>query len=342
MNQPSSYDDIVSQAYTSVEVIFGATTLKGRSLNFRYGDCTITCDDRGIGKHTQGLSTRQDWIDICTVVMNFWSSSRHKNIHLDIYRNYFGLLTRRITDESFASAKRTEIFNLMQTAFDGREYISRTDLSRVASKDMIQEIIIDDPTIEPAQKEDFIQEVEKKARNLLTLCVYAQLRMECLRELLVKHGLSDETFPIEKKHRCHLRCGPNFNNLLKSHGGFNAAVFFKPGEHKKLHKGIVVPIHYRPREDGPAPYTGEGRTTMSEKEGKKDHEEEDNPEKKAAHCGSGAYSNVYRVRIDPAHHKLTKVWKQPSSKIRSNCFSFDIYIWIIIRAFHLCIKMILR
>ena len=340
-NPSSNYDDISRKSYDFVETIFASTTLQGRSLNFRYGDCTITCGHSDISKHTQGLSTEADWRDICTVVTNLWSSSGRMNIHLDIYRNYFGLLTKRITDESFASAKRTEIHNLMQIAFDGREYISRTDLTRVASVDMIREIIIEDPTIESTQKENFILEVEKKARNLLTLCVYAQLSMQCLHALLHNRGLTDKTYPIiEKQHLCHKKCGPNFRNLVKAQGGFHAAVFDKPGQHQRLHKGIVVPLHYQPRKElsdthsndkpvarseqevlhgGGAEIQSPGkgldsrldssRITMSEQEAEEEEEEEDNPEKKAAHCGSGAYSNVYKVRIDPAHHKLTKVSK---------------------------------
>lgn len=121
-NNPSSYDDIAAVAEGCVEAQYGPTALAGRSVNFRQGDCTITCDKHEENDHdkpTQGLSNQADWKDICTVLTNLWTSSRHKNIHLDIHRDYFGLLTRRVSDESFANAKRGEIWTLMKSAFDG-------------------------------------------------------------------------------------------------------------------------------------------------------------------------------------------------------------------------------
>lgn len=304
-NNPSSYAEIATAAEACVEVQYGPTALAGRSVNFRHGECTITCDERSIRKHTQGLCTPADWKDICTELINLWKSSRHQKIHLDIYREYFGLLTRRISDESFADAKRGEIWRLMKSAFDGRRYIPRSDLLRVASKDMIRAIIIDDCTVLTEQKEGFIEEVSKKAPKLLAMCVHAQLRMECLGELL-KNGQSDETYPLEQRHCCHPKCGPNFEILLQYQGGFNAAEFFKPGEHKKLPRATVVPIHFHPKDIDPTVSVDKPQETSSEEETRSD-DEDATSDKQRAHCGSGAYSNVYRVRIDPAHHRLAKV-----------------------------------
>ena len=306
-NNPSNYGNISKTAAACVER-YHSTALAGKSLNFRNnGACTITCNESHIGRHTQGLSTESDWKDICTVILNFWRSSTHHEIHLDIYREYYGLLTRRISDERFAEAKRQEIWRLMKTAFDGRKYIPRLDLTRIASMDMIREIVTDDPTVEPTQKETLIQEAYKNGPILLTMCVHAQLRMECLKVLL-DNKITDKSYPLGQRDCCHEKCGANFDVLLQYQGAFNAAVFFKPGEHQKLPKATVVPIHFHPKSSNPTTALEDPQETSSDEEMTSD-EEDANSEKRRAHCGSGAYSNVYRVRIDPAHHRLTKVNK---------------------------------
>ena len=307
-NNPSNYGDISKAAAACVEAQYRPTTLAGKSLNFRNnGTCTITCEESQIGRHTQGLSTESDWKDICTVIFNFWRSSQHHKIHLDIYREYYGLLTRRISDERFAETKRQEIWRLMKTAFDGRKYIPRSELTRIASMDMIREIITDDPTVDPTRKETLIQDAYKNGPILLTMCVHAQLRMECLKVLL-DNRLNDKSYPLGQNNCCHEKCGANFDILLQYQGAFNAAVFFTPGEHQKLPKATVVPIHFHPRNSDTTTTLVDPHETSSDEEMTSD-EEDANSEKRRAHCGSGAYSNVYRVRIDPAHHRLTKVSK---------------------------------
>ena len=309
-NNPSSYEDIEKTTRKFVESQCDATSLAGKSVNFRQGDCTITCDDHewnDIGKHAHGLSTKTDWKDICRVLADVWERSRHRAMHLDIHREYFGLLTRRIGEESFANAKRREISNLMKSACDGREYISRTDLLTVASKDMIRAIIVEDPSIQKEEEDELIQKAYDTAPILTTMCVHAQLRMKCLKALLA-HGISDKNYPLEPKHYCHKNCTPNFKNLLQYQGGFHAAVFFSLGEHKRLHKGTVVPVHYYPREIEDVAFFNSRHGSASEKETENDDEDKES-DKYRAHCGSGAYSKVYRVRIDPAHHRLTKVRK---------------------------------
>lgn len=306
-NNPSSYEDIERKAQNFVEAQCDPTSLAGKSVNFRHGDCTITCDGHEgneIGKHTQDLSTKADWKDICTVLANLWERSHHRAMHLDIHREYFGVLMRRISDESFAKAKRREISNLMKSAFDGREYISRTDLLRVASMDMIRAIIVEDDTIQQDERENLIQKAYEKAPILTTMCVHAQLRMKCLQKLL-DQGISDEMYPLEEKHCCHKNCKPDFR-YLRYQGGFHAAVFFIIGGNQKLDKGTVIPVHYYPMDIDSVASTDSCRGSVSEEEAEDDDEDKES-DKYRAYCGSGAYSNVYRVRIDPAHHNLARV-----------------------------------
>lgn len=289
--------------------------LAGKSLYFRNGDCAIIGDNKD--RHVHGLSSQEDWKDICTFLINFYTSNRYHHQHVDITRDYFALLTRRISDESFADSKRREIWRLMEVAFDGRRYIPRTDLTRVTSADMIQQIIVEDPVPASEHEEQklFLHEVLQRGRKLLAMCVHAQLRMKCLRELL-NSGHNDDTLPskpLEDGDCCHPRCGPNFANLVSSQGGFNAAEFLKPGEHQELHRTTVLPIHYRPNQTLRDALIDEVETGSEVEEIRRLGEEATTPKQRASR-GSGAFSKVYRVRLDPAHHKLTKV----SSKLSTD------------------------
>lgn len=279
--------------------------LVGRSLNFRIGDCTIVGDNDE--KQVQALSTQEDWVDICTVLMNFWNSNKHQHQHLHITRDYFGLLTKRTSDKSFATLKKMEMYELMKEAFDTRRYIPRTDLMTITSKDMVRQIILEDPAIE-SEQETFINEVLRRARKLLATCVYAGLGMRCLKHLLDK-GHDDNNLPsqpLENKHRCHKKCGPQFETLVLVQGGFYAAEFWRAGEHQALHNRTVMPLHYHPFDHHNDSVRSGARETTSEFEDR-ELDDEENLTKQLACCGSGAYSNVYRVRLDPEHHRLSKV-----------------------------------
>lgn len=307
LNDQSSYRKIEQNAEACVKE-HCKSSLAGKSLNFRNGECAIIRDHND--KHVHGLSSEEDWKDICTIVKNFFTSDRHLHQHLDITRDYFGLLTRRTSDETFASSKQSEINGLMKEASGNREYIPRTDLLRVTSTDMVRQILLEDPIPEQQQpaQDAFIGEVLDRARKLLAACVYTDLRMSCLK-VLMDMGHDDNTLPstpLANKHCCHHRCGPRFKQLLVVQGGFYAAEFWEPGEHKRLHSCTVVPMQYHPKESQEDDYLNEETETLSEVEEGGHDEGMTTPAQKAC-CGSGAYSNVFRVRMDPAHHRLSKV-----------------------------------
>ncbi|KAL8776006.1 MAG: hypothetical protein Q9194_003448 [Teloschistes cf. exilis] len=280
--------------------------LAGKTLCFRSGDCTIVGDHTD--SHEHGLSSAEDWKDVCTVLENFFASDRHQRQHLQINRHYYSLLTRRISDESFASSKLDEIWRLMKESFDKRKYIPRTDLTRVTSVDMIRQIILEDPLpgLQQVERESFLQTVSQHGRKLLAMCVYAQMPMGCLKAIM-DAGHEDSTLeskPLEDKDICHQKCLRTFSSLVQHQGSFSAAEFFEYGEHKQLHLSTVLPLQYYPREEGRRQCFPEGHEAISENE-KSEFGKKEASLKQRAFCGSGAFSEVYRVKLDPAHHKLS-------------------------------------
>lgn len=302
--EPNSYEKVEKIAQDLVrEASMGASGAK--QINFKYGNCTVVGDH--VEKIGLPLTTREDWENVCAILVNYWRSDPLRTLRVDIFRDYFSYRSRATSEGSLADTKRGEIHNLIKDASDDRQYIPRTALMRFNSLENIREIIIQDDRLDlgPKEKEHFIQSVQSNAPCLLALCVYARLKMQCLNILLQKR-FSDTALPQKRQDCCHEKCGPDFANLLSMRGCFTAARFENVGEHQDFDNSVVIPIHFVP--------IGEGQGKMMKAGCQRDLENGiGNPSrvtdvaKQSACCGSGAYSNVYRVRIDPDHHRLLKV-----------------------------------
>jgi hypothetical protein len=283
-----------------------AKSLDARELIFRRGSCTIVGEASYESVHL--LTSLEDWNEVCTILLNYRKSGTHRGLSLKISRDYYALTTRAADDGSFAKIKNLEIDALMKKT-NGRQYIPRTDLMRVTSKETIRQIVMGDASINHMsleEKEAFVQEVQKKARTLLALCVYARVEMRCLKQLLDR-PLTDDSLPFGENHRCHPSCGAAFGDLLSKQGSFMAPVFNILGEHKALPSCIVLPMHYVPKIDEDSTGGSSEDLPNALSSFKENEEEVTRRQKGDASCGYGAYSIVYRVRIDSDHHRLSQV-----------------------------------
>ncbi|KAL9119692.1 MAG: hypothetical protein Q9187_003751 [Circinaria calcarea] len=278
-------------------------SLASRELNFRHGSCKIVSDGSYETIHT--LTSQEDWRKVCIALINSWTTQSHQSLRLVISRDYFTLQTHALGKDSFSSTKRYEIDGLMKPSTSLKFYIPRIDLIRVTSADSIRQIILEDESLNLGdnEKESFIKGVQQRAGKLLAMCVLARLGMDCLRTLM-DAGLTDGSLPLKERDRCHQKCSADFRNLLEKQGGFMAPVFNNIGEHKALHSCVVVPLRFYPREQvtgaNPEDETGSSNGSAPPLIN------EDDAEKRKAYCGHGAFSEVYRVRMDPDHHKLSQ------------------------------------
>ena len=303
-NDLNSYREIEEIAEQTVKHE-RASSLASRELNFRHGKCTII-GDRDY-KDSQALTSLDDWKDICTVLINLWTSDYHRTLHLEIYREYYALQTKVIGTVNFAITKRKEIHSLMQRAtWDDKKYIPRTDLLRVTSKDVVRQIVVEDPLAfsNLKEREAFIHLVQQKASRLLVMCIYANLSMECLKKLL-DNGLDDSKQNLQDSDCCHSDCEIEFHDLVNRQGAFMAAEFWDIGGHQTFDAHKIIPMSFHPKLPNAEDLMQEEKENDSEREDARDSR--DTSAKKRAYCGSGAYSNVYRVKIDPNHHRLSKV-----------------------------------
>lgn len=307
-----SYQDIEGKARDYIRSHHG-DILAARELYFRIGKCTIF-HESGY-KDTRLLTSQDDWHEICVVLIDLWIK-KGRTPRLEISQDYFGLHTQVVGSEPFANTLRNEIHHLMKQASDGRWYIPRPELKIITSNSMIRRIVLEDAHLDMTldEKDNFTQRVQRDARRLLVMCVNASLGMSCLKELLDK-GHTDAKLPLGKVLPCHTGCKANLRDLISKQGSFMTAEFLKIGQHQKFSSHVIVPIHYKKvktQDNHPAEVKNEhfrpNETKVSDPNSTSSFENSDDElDKKMACCGHGAYSKVYRVNIDPDHHRLSKV-----------------------------------
>ena len=276
-----------------------------RRLSFKYGNCTIK------GEHVEKvgipLTTTEDWANICLILSRLWTREPRRALEVHIFRDYFSHRSPSGSEASVSSTHRLELRKLMKRAADGRKYIPRLALMRFTSENNIRKVISHDSRLEldKETKDRFIVKVQETAPCLFALYIYAGLTMKCLMRQ-VNIGYNDGRLPLDEDDCCHPRCAADFETLLDKQGGFFAAQFDHVGEHQEFDSRVVIPIHFFPVDEDEIDFVKEGRRRDMEY---------DRPyafdswhsEKRKAWCGSGSYSNVYRVRIDPDHHRLSRV-----------------------------------
>ena len=310
LREPKSYQEIEKEAQKSATVL-SADIINGRELKFSYGTCIVVSNNGN--KNRLPLRSQEDWAVLYNSVVEYLILHTHERLHLRISRHYLACQDRPIAKESFAKLKSDEINDLMKRAWEKVDYIPHNILESIISDQTIHSIVNESPLegVSQDEQDSFISRVQAEGRILLAMCVHANLGTECLKVLLdggwKDGGWKDLSLPpLDENSHCHYKHRKNYRSLCKDQGSFRAA-HFAQGEHKDLHSGIVVPLHFFPRADGQDNITLEKAEpyvtkTPDLKSGKIAADE-----KQTAKCGSGAYSDVYCVKLDPNHHSLSKV-----------------------------------
>ncbi|KAL8835908.1 MAG: hypothetical protein Q9170_003135 [Blastenia crenularia] len=285
---PSIYKDIRSKAEQSLQNHIRTAfphEPSDKELLFRNGTAII--DSVG-GKSAHELSSQSDWDAICAIAKLLSDSTG--SIYIGISHDYVALRNRTEIGKTFAKTKRDEICKMMFKAINNQKYIRRSDIVLIASRDTIRKAVDEDtpPGMNSAGEEDFILSIYNNVRTLFTMCIHAELSMGCSKTLLDR-GRNDSTYPFQDDYICHDACEGNYSNMLKWQGSLSAAVFFQKGQHQDLDYGVVVPFHYCPNTKDEESILQEDETTS---------------DKEKARCGTGSFSEVFRITIDQDHHQL--------------------------------------
>jgi len=305
LNETSTYQAIETRAHSYLIENTGQGRVK-RQINFTYGTCTIIVGNE-VYKAGLSLTSPEDWKGICQKIITYCLSiteERRPRIELHIQRGYLSNRIRAESEDSFAVIKQTDIHNLMIRTLDGKKYIPNTTLLGAISLETIREFVMQDNRLQmdDIEKGNFINEIYRTSRILFALFVHAELKMQCLKNLM-DNGFDDSDLPLPQDRTCHRRCEPRFDNLLTNQGGFIPARFDNKGKHQWLHPSIVIPIHYHAKAHG----AQSSANTVRAHDKKVKAFNEEVTDKMAACCGQGASSNVYRVRIHPFQHNLMDV-----------------------------------
>ncbi|KAL8754987.1 MAG: hypothetical protein Q9184_004937, partial [Pyrenodesmia sp. 2 TL-2023] len=311
---PGEFKDIEDEAARFIRHHLERTCaqeLSGKDLLLRNGRATFDCPQ---GKKTHDLLSPSDWDIIRADVARHCgpralplnSDINDVNIHVDISCDFITLRNRREANRTFAQTKNTEIYKMRRKAFNGQEYYRRRDLEMIASRETIRKIVEEDkpPGMGVTDTDQLVSSIFKNARILFAMCVDARLRMLCLKALM-NNGIDDRKFPVEEDDMCHPECGHDFDDLLKRQGSFRAAEFNHLGEHQDFDQKVVIPMHYCPTSEGEESLLQEDRPSEGWVRDAR-HSETDPSDKYRSRCGWGSVSEVFRVKIDEDHHKLSE------------------------------------
>ena len=311
LHDPNSYHEIEEEAQDRVKDVH-RDDIGQKDLLFRYGNCTLVGEKKF--RSRLPLRSPREWVDICKAILKYQAANASEGLRLIILREYALCQYRATEDSTLIAAKSLEIHDLRRRAWGrspGKPYIPHTDLEKVLPTSMLPEIINEGLTqsITAHDKEALMQDLQSKCMILLAMFIKANNRnpLDCLRKLLDKDycdaKLSHQ--PLSEDDICHNRCRMLFDALVEHQGSYIAAQFNKPGEHQIFLHHIVVPIHFCPLEDDSDVSDSELAYEGRDKH-KVIHTRQSDP-KQGAFCGEGAYSKVYRVRVDPNHHNLAPV-----------------------------------
>ena len=305
LHESESYQEIEKVAEKHATVL-PAEIIAGKDLKFSYGNCIVVSNNGT--KNRLPLRSQEDWTVLYNSIVEYLKSHTHERLHLHILRRYLACQDRPTAEGSFAELKSLEIDDLMKQGWKRKDYIPHNILGTVFSDQTIYWIINENPPESVSQDEQgsFISRVQAEGRILLAMCVHADLGTECLKVLLDRGWKDSSLPPLDDKSYCHYEHRKNYRALCKEQGGFRAA-HFAQGEHKDLHSGIVVPLHFFPRANAKDNMTLEKAESYVTKSPDLNSGEIAADQKKSAKCGEGAYSNVYCVKLDPDHHSLSKV-----------------------------------
>ena len=157
-------------------------------------------------------------------------------------------------------------------------FLPRGALENASRRQIVFRVIEEDLTLDGVvtsikEKEEFTEDVFKKARKLFLACIYSSLPMRCL-WMFLESSITDENLPLGEKE-CPEGYKRAYKSAFLSSQHFFLAPSFELGKSRKFtyDKIEIIPISYlesKPR-------------------------------------GKGGFGSVYPVTIHPDHHTLHPV-----------------------------------
>lgn len=251
-----------------------------KQLYRKSGRCRLISHGDGREFDSRILENEEQWSEALPyLVTSFISKHPYVNFYLEILWEYSDLTINKVENEKYAKTVQKVIDGKLKPNWKDIKFIPRKDLDEILSESTVKELINSDRSLNEIQnldKDKFTQEVVLFASRLLAICVYVDLPLACLYEL-IQQGRLDIHLPLAEPHCPNGTYQVNFRNFVRWQGAFIAHKFEDDGgrpKHRKIADEVVLPIMFNKKEDL---------------------------------LGEGGFGWVYKVHIDPDHHLFSVV-----------------------------------
>lgn len=254
----------------------------------RAGRCHLVRREDGFGVESITIENKRQWAQFLPLmVANFAANNHFVPFYLDFRWEYSLLIIKRQAGVAYAETVKGVLYDRLKWNYRNQYYIPRQVLKNVFKPSTVRELIDQDESLKRLErklltetgqlldKEKFIDHVIANGIVYLALCIYARLPLECLYRLMDKY--KDCTTLLQVSDCPKDISKPEFHHLVELQGAFQAHTFPNDSghpEHQKLDSITVVPIKF---------------------------------DEKTDKIGSGGFGEVFRVHIDPDHHRFSPV-----------------------------------
>jgi hypothetical protein len=226
------------------------------------------------------LEKEEQWSEVLPrLITSFVSKHPYVKFYLEILWEYSDLTINKVENEKYSKTVQKVIDGKLKPNWKNIKFIPRKDLDEILSESTVTELINSDKSLNEIpnlDRDKFIQEVVLFASRLLAICVYVDLPLACLYEL-IRQGRLDIHLPLAEPHCPNGTYQVNFRNFVYWQGAFIAHKFEDDGDrpkHRNIADEVVLPIMFNKKEDL---------------------------------LGEGSFGWVYKVHIDPDHHFFSVV-----------------------------------